>query len=56
MSDCRGGTKVCDGDGGAHEFECPFGRHYACHVGEEEGQVGERTRFDEEGEFSWVVG
>lgn len=25
-------------------------------MGEKEGEVGEGTRFDEEGEFSWVVG
>ena len=56
MSDRWGGTEVCNGDVGAHELKCPLGRHYARHVGEEEGEVGEGARFDEESEFGLVVG
>ena len=49
MSDRGGRAHVGDGEIGAHEFECPFGGHYACHVGEEKGEMRQRSGFDEEG-------
>lgn len=54
-SDVWRGAHVVYGKVGTHEFEGPFGRDDSDHVGEEGGEMGKGTGFDEKGYFCWVV-